>query len=273
MMSEEELNELAADIKANGLRVPIVIDGDSIVDGRNRFAACKIAEVKPTFEPLGDRDPIALVVSGNVMRRNLTKGQKAIAIAFLFPGGQGKKDAKGKTSADSAEVSYRRIREARSILRHSPKLAEAVRDGLTRFDEALGVVAEESDRQRTQADRLKDEARQLAELRKTAPDLAEQVDEEKLSLAEALAAFAERKRQRREEEQVTTGNLQRAMSLLDQHDLTPDKWAQTFSDFLNPEWWAKGTGIECSAKSIRSISDGLSALAKLVKKGEIKKCS
>jgi disulfide oxidoreductase YuzD len=38
MMSEEELADLAEDIKANGLIYPIVIDGDVLIDGRNRLA-------------------------------------------------------------------------------------------------------------------------------------------------------------------------------------------------------------------------------------------
>jgi hypothetical protein len=45
-----------------------------IVDGRNRLAACKIADVKPTFEKLNGQDPLAYIVSANLARRNLTKG-------------------------------------------------------------------------------------------------------------------------------------------------------------------------------------------------------
>jgi hypothetical protein len=51
MLADDELEELAADIKANGLRFPIIRDkaGKTLIDGRNRLVACEIAGVKPDF--------------------------------------------------------------------------------------------------------------------------------------------------------------------------------------------------------------------------------
>ena len=50
MLAGDELEELAADIKARGLLQPIVLDAEGrILDGRNRLAACKIAGVEPNF--------------------------------------------------------------------------------------------------------------------------------------------------------------------------------------------------------------------------------
>jgi len=43
MMPEEELAELAEDIRENGLIHPIMLDTDGqVIDGRNRLAACKL---------------------------------------------------------------------------------------------------------------------------------------------------------------------------------------------------------------------------------------
>ena len=56
MMDGDELRELAEDIRVNGLREPLVLaeikGEDVLVDGRNRRAACKIAEVEPDWASL-----------------------------------------------------------------------------------------------------------------------------------------------------------------------------------------------------------------------------
>ena len=133
MMPEEELQELARDIAANGLIHPIVLDDQKqVVDGRNRLAACKIAQVEPRFEQLNGRDPLAYIVSANLARRNLTKGQQAMALAMIYPdpekGGRAKK-SNAINSAVSAGFSSRRLNAARSVLRQSRDLAESVVKG------------------------------------------------------------------------------------------------------------------------------------------------
>ena len=58
MMADDELQELAEDIKANGLHEPLVIaDIDGIrmlIDGRNRREACRLAGVADTVWSLED---------------------------------------------------------------------------------------------------------------------------------------------------------------------------------------------------------------------------
>jgi hypothetical protein len=49
LLPEEELQELAEDIKLRGLLHPIVVFHGQILDGRNRLAACEVAGVAPRF--------------------------------------------------------------------------------------------------------------------------------------------------------------------------------------------------------------------------------
>jgi hypothetical protein len=101
MMSDAELDELAADIATNGLHRGIVWIGGSnglaLLDGRNRVAAVariadekrrvelqtilreRLVEILPSFE-----DPIAYVISANLQRRHLTREQKRGVIAALL---------------------------------------------------------------------------------------------------------------------------------------------------------------------------------------------
>ncbi|HEY1088570.1 MAG TPA: ParB N-terminal domain-containing protein, partial [Archangium sp.] len=57
MMSEGELNDLAKDIKDNQQKRPIVLFEGKILDGRNRYEACKRAGIAPTVEQWNAIDP------------------------------------------------------------------------------------------------------------------------------------------------------------------------------------------------------------------------
>ncbi|MEK6608177.1 MAG: ParB N-terminal domain-containing protein [Myxococcota bacterium] len=86
MLDGEEFDALVADIKANGLRVPITIFDGKILDGRNRYRACQAAGVKPRFEKFSgtETDALGFVLSLNLSRRHLTTPQRAaLALRFL----------------------------------------------------------------------------------------------------------------------------------------------------------------------------------------------
>ena len=72
-----EFEELAESIRRDGLKVPIVLFGDTVIDGRNRLAACESVGVKPTFvqwTPAGEESPWDYVWSLNATRRHLRRG-------------------------------------------------------------------------------------------------------------------------------------------------------------------------------------------------------
>ena len=85
MMSDAELEELAADIEENGQREPVLIaliDGEKVlVDGRNRLAACFLAQQEPVSETT---EVATLIRSRNVYRRHLTPAERAAALRDLI---------------------------------------------------------------------------------------------------------------------------------------------------------------------------------------------
>lgn len=79
LLGDDELAELAADVRANGLHEPITLDVEQrILDGRNRYRACLTAGVEPRTTVYRGDDPIGFAVSMNLRRRHLTVGQKAL---------------------------------------------------------------------------------------------------------------------------------------------------------------------------------------------------
>lgn len=79
-MLAENLKTLTADIKKNGLKETIWLFEDKILDGRNRYLACKSAGVVPkycTFEGSAE-EALSHVWSLNFERRHLNAGQTAL---------------------------------------------------------------------------------------------------------------------------------------------------------------------------------------------------
>jgi hypothetical protein len=199
MIAADELAELAEDIRENGLQEPIVIakpNGEWVlVDGRNRLAACRLAEVEPHYRVL-DSDPTAYVLSANVHRRHLTKGQQAMAVALAYPEASKLKRAGSGSflKKDQDAISEGHISTARFVLRHCRDKAEEVlrnaKYPLTvAYEEAQAIVEEqrkaEEERQRQLA--------ALAILREEYSDLAALVDDQRLGLPEAIAAGDQRR--------------------------------------------------------------------------------
>jgi hypothetical protein len=140
MMSEGELDALTDDVKENGLHHPVVLYQGQVLDGRNRLLACEKAEVKPAFvEYEGDEaSALALVLSLNAQRRDLTAGQKALTAARVWMlNGDGKPGRKSSGSrsisragvAKQFKTSGESVGQARTLLVNATDLADEVNAG------------------------------------------------------------------------------------------------------------------------------------------------
>jgi len=85
-MDEIELDALVADIKSHGLQEPIVLFEDMILDGWNRYRACKQLRIEPTTTVFnGPGSPLDYAVSMNMERRHLDVTDKAKVGLALIP--------------------------------------------------------------------------------------------------------------------------------------------------------------------------------------------
>jgi DNA methylase/ParB-like nuclease family protein len=173
MMADDELADLAADIREHGQLQPITLDKDSkLLDGRNRLKCCQLAGVEPVFTTYNGDDPTGYAVSLNVRRRHLTAGQRAmvgLAVEAIYAaeaaknvGGRPRKGEE-KPVADPPPVfksreraaravgaSGRGIQAAKRIQQAAPDLAEKVREGGLALDRAERIIRNTQAQERTQ---------------------------------------------------------------------------------------------------------------------------
>lgn len=157
MASDDELQEMAADIKERGLREPILMLDGKVLDGRNRLKACALAEVEPVFRDYAGSDPLGDVISWNLKRRHLSTSQKsAIAVelkpfyeerakerqeatrikngktpvtaSLREPGERHSREASSQ-AATAVGVSGRLVDDAGHVRKHDPALFEEVKAG------------------------------------------------------------------------------------------------------------------------------------------------
>jgi ParB-like chromosome segregation protein Spo0J len=147
LFEDAEFDALVDDIKAHGLREKIWTHEGKILDGRNRFLACKTAKVEPQFREYRGDDALAFVVSLNVQRRHLTTSQRAMAAAEIanLSKGERKSNAHKCASQDEAaealKVSRRSVQNAKKVVEHGSKeLQKAVKSGEIPVTKAAAVV-------------------------------------------------------------------------------------------------------------------------------------
>lgn len=129
LMSDDELQKLADDIKANKQRLPIyeTIKGE-IVDGRNRFLACMIAGVDPVVETITERmyGPIeSFIASMNEHRRHLGKAERNAIFKQMRKAGKTVREVAAAMKVSTSTVSENSKPESITVrnrtVKHDPK--------------------------------------------------------------------------------------------------------------------------------------------------------
>lgn len=154
LLDGKEFMALADDIAEHGLRESIKLLDDMILDGRNRYLACKSAGVEPSFEVFEGDDPVAYVISANLRRRHMDESQRSVVgakLATIRVGDNQHKTAEGSpigeaiTQAKAAEllnVGKRSVERAREVIeKGAPSLIAAVEQGRVSVSAAATIAS------------------------------------------------------------------------------------------------------------------------------------
>lgn len=146
MLEGEAMADLVASIREHGLRDPITIYKGQILDGRNRYMACREAGVEPIVEELeGDASEdllAAYVYDKNVVRRQLSDSQRAMAAARLLKvRGLACNADNFAMVAKQADVSPRTVQDAQTVISRAPSnVVDMVSRGEVAVSRAAKVV-------------------------------------------------------------------------------------------------------------------------------------
>lgn len=223
MLPQAELEELAQSIRESGLRQPIVVTVDGLIlDGRNRFQACRMAGVEPESVVYEGSDLAEYVLDSNITRRNMTTGQRAMATALVLEADGRRANGRWKRGSidigGSANISdwQSRLKEAGIILDYSPALAGRVLDGTLALDAAYKEAneikqSEERDKimAREQAKRKREEeaaeaehnARIVADLTQAGSKYVALIEDGTMTPRAAWSAHREDTRKQREHQE------------------------------------------------------------------------
>lgn len=81
-ISPEEMAEIVADVKKHGVLEPVWLYEGKVLDGWHRYCAAVEAGREAKFREWRGDDPVAFVVSMNIMRRHLTAEMRAATMAL-----------------------------------------------------------------------------------------------------------------------------------------------------------------------------------------------
>lgn len=149
----DALARLKEDIRANGVREPIIFMDGAIIDGRNRYMCARDLGIEyPRREfgslPSDGADPIAFVLSQNLHRRHLNESQRAMVAQKLANMKQGARTdltaiavMSQPEAAKALNVSVDSIQRARKVAETAaPEVVKAVERGEVSVSAAAAVA-------------------------------------------------------------------------------------------------------------------------------------
>jgi len=149
LMAEAEFDQLKADIAQNGLIEPVWTYQGLILDGRNRYLACKDLGVDPRYQEYGGNDPQSFVISKNLHRRHLNETQRAVVASKLANMPKHRPDNKSANlptyisqpeAAKKLNVSERTVRSVKQVEREAPELMPKLESGEMTAGEASRII-------------------------------------------------------------------------------------------------------------------------------------
>lgn len=185
LLDGAEFEALVEDIRAHGLRQPIVLFDGKVLDGRNRLSACQIACIEHRFTEFhgSEEDALAFVLSMNLARRHLTVAQRAAIAVKLLPyeqtraQGRRRDAAKGRQNFAGAEgratevagrrvgVSGENVRIAAMLGEQAPDVLYAIEEGTVKsMPEAMKLARMKPERRKEALSKMRDQGARLRDV-------------------------------------------------------------------------------------------------------------
>lgn len=160
-MDAAAFNEFVADVKANGVREPVTVYKNQIIDGKNRWRACQQLGIpcpQRAYEGK-ESDLLAFVVSKNLHRRQMSESQRAMVGARIANMRQGERTdlqpsatlpkVSQAEAGKQVGVSERSIRDAvKVIAKAAPEIVKAVEQNKLPVSAAAKVAEHPPEMQR-----------------------------------------------------------------------------------------------------------------------------
>lgn len=146
LMTDAEFDGLLGDIQKNGQQNPIYLYEGKIIDGRNRYNACKQLGIQPIIkEWTGSGNMLDFIVSLNFHRRNLDESQRSMVgakIKHIFEEDARKRQIALAGTRPSVDLStnWDEGKEASKNGRASDKAAKLVNSSSTSIYRAAKVL-------------------------------------------------------------------------------------------------------------------------------------